>query len=112
MNTYKKDTETAIWYIVNLLRCGYLQRSHTVALSGLLIIISHFSAALQIDPHYGVGFSSGDRKGLMVRQIVDHVLNSIIEPQLGGQIPLAMKVELVSIPGNTLGGLIQGRTTN
>lgn len=96
MNPYIKNTRTTVFYIRNFLRSGCPQRSHCIALSGLLIVISQFSTALQISPHYGAGFSSGDRKELMVRQIVDHVLNSIIEPQLGGQIPPGFEMQEAS----------------
>jgi len=112
MNPYIKNTRSTVCYMMNLLHYRYLQRSCCIALSVLFIVISQFSAALQINPHYGVGFSSGDRKKLMVRQIVDYVLNSIIEPQLGGQIPLELKVELISMPGNNPGGGLVTRWTD
>lgn len=99
-------------YIMNFIYLRYLRRFSIIIFSVLLIVISQFSSALQINPHYGVGFSASNRKVLMVRQIVDHVLNSIIEPQLGGQIPLELNVELISMPGNTTGGGIVTRWTD
>ena len=57
--------------------------------------------AVNIEPHYGRGDSS-DRKVVLAKGIIEHALNNIIKPKLGGNIPLLLKVEF--LPGDTAGG--------
>jgi len=60
-----------------------------------VFVCSSGSAVLQIIPKCEVGFSELDMKTVLVEQTVNHVLDNIIEPQLGGNVPLLLNVELV-----------------
>lgn len=75
----------------------------TLKLIILLLFGSSSAFAVGMIVDFESGFESSSRDVLLARGIIEYAVSEIFEPQLGGQVTLHIKAELLDLPVNVSG---------